>query len=91
MKTLINSSLMKWFRKSFLTKIHSDILYNKKYYCCKVNSWHSFFICWKNLKEVKENMNSKELKEITEYSCNFSWFYNKVGRLEFLKECLMKF
>lgn len=82
---------MKWFRKSFLKTIHSDILNNNYHYCCKVQTWHKLFICWKDLKEVKENMNSKQLNGLSTYTCSFNWFDDKENRLEFLEECLKKF
>jgi hypothetical protein len=65
-------------------------------YCCYVISWHRLFICWKELKEVKENMNSNTLfnfirKNVSNQHCGLPWFSNKENRLNFLKECLDKF
>lgn len=91
MKTFINSPLMKWFRKAFLKIIYFQILHNKKNHCCKVENWHSLFICWKDLKEVKANMNSKQLLDWSSYSCHISWFNSKEKRLNFLNECIKKF
>jgi len=91
MKALINSRLFKPFRKSFLKKIENNIVIEKDYFCCKVRSWHSIFICWKNLKEVEANMDSKYLNKGLSYNCKFSWFNTKSQRLNFLDECLLKF
>lgn len=96
MKKLINSDRMAWFRKRFLKKIYIAILSNSSGYCCRVKPWESIFICWKDLKEVKENMNSDQLiKDIngdfTNYTCENAWFWCKEFRLLFLEECLSKF
>jgi hypothetical protein len=90
MKILINSPLMKWFRKSFLKAIYFQILHNKKRHCCHVRTWHSLFVCWKDLKEVKQNMTSKQLRNWKSYTCKLCWFDNKEKRLDFLKECIQK-
>lgn len=95
MKKIINSKYFKWFRKNYLNRIYSDIILNKAKYCCVVYSWHSFFICWKDLKEVKDNMNSvflrKEIRDnISFQNCVNSWFWHKTERINFLKECLNK-
>lgn len=87
---------MKWFRKSFLLKIQRDIIFGKKHHCCNVNTWHRLFICWKDLKEVKENMQSNYLKIVIKnnyafHNCDYSWFYDKSDRLSFLQECVIKF
>lgn len=95
MKKLINSSRMSWFRKSFLINIRKEIFNDDRYYCCHVDSWHSKFICWKDLKEVQENLNSEYIKfyvkEEKLYNCSEVWFYNKTKRLNFLDECIAKF
>lgn len=93
-KKLINSDRMTWFRKRFLKKIYRVILSNCKTYCCTVKPWESRFICWKDLKEVKENMNSDQLIRYdtnSSYTCNDPWFWCKENRLLFLEECLSKF
>lgn len=96
-KQMINSYYFKWFRKSFLNKIYNTIEHgNTTDYCCNVKSWHTLFICWKDLKEVKENMNSDALSEfikknISKQDCSFVWFPTRKDRLKFLKECLDKF
>ena len=92
MKALINLRLFKPFRKIFLERIRKDILHKDNVnFCCHVKSWHSIFICWKDLKEVKENMNSKYLSVGLPYNCDFSWFTNRNSRISFLDECLLKF
>lgn len=95
MKRIINSDRMSWFRKSFLTKIEKEILIYKYRYCCHVKSWHSIFICWKDLKEVQENLDSKyiidHIKNENYFDCSNVWFYSRTHRLNFLDECLAKF
>ncbi len=91
MKTLINTRLFKPFRKAFLKTIYAEIISGNETYCCHVWSRYKFFICWKNLKEVKENMNSKYLRSNIKYTCDRIWFYSKEDRLAFLRECLIKF
>lgn len=94
MKKIINSNQMKWFRKLFLEKIHSDIFYNKSFYCCLVSSIYGIFIHWNELKEVQNNLHSIYLNEwMTSNKCNYlnieeSWFEDKESRLNFLKECI---
>lgn len=92
MEKFINSWAMKWFRKSFLKKIKSKIEKKDKF-CCQVKTWHKIFICWKNLKEVEENMiQTTYLKQnVRDFDCDTSWFYNKEDRLSFLEECIKKF
>lgn len=83
---------MSWFRKGFLTKIRKEIFDLNGYgYCCHVNSWHKIFICWKDLKEVKENLDSKYIKEYIFYNCSNVWFRTYDDRIAFLDECLNKF
>lgn len=95
MKTLINSDMMSWFRKSFLTKIKKDILEGKNRYCCLVESWHTYFICWKDLKEVKENLDSEYIisfiKNYNLLNSSEVWFNTNRDRLDFLDQCLAKF
>lgn len=96
LKKIINSSYFTWFRKSFLRKIYNEISIAKHAYCCNVITWHKLFICWKNLKEVKENMSSNTLilgikEDKSLQHCGLSWFHQKKHRLEFLNECLEKF
>lgn len=88
---IINSFLFERFRKSFLKRILKDITLNKTKFCCLVWSYHRIFICWKDLKEVKENMSSKYLIESINYDCSEVWFWFKEDRISFLKECLSKF
>ena len=94
-KNFINSDNMKWFRKSFLLRIQNDISSEKRFYCCYVDSWHSIFICWKDLKEVQENLQSIHIREPFTSELNFTcrevWFDSKTERLLFLEECLLKF
>lgn len=85
---------MKWFRKMYLTNIYNKIHSGKENFCCIASkkTIYSLFICWKNLKEVKENMNSTYLTTyISNYSCKMNRFNYKTDRLSFLKECLTKF
>jgi hypothetical protein len=92
-KNLINSEYMKWFRLSFLKKIHNDILTGETRYCCLVSTWHKSFICWKDLKEVKENHYSKYIRPYYsswELTCSNVWFEGKEDRLNFLNECISK-
>lgn len=96
MKRIINSDIMSWFRKSFLTKIRKEIFKHYGYgYCCHVNSWHKTFICWKDLKEVQENLDSEYIidyiKKDKLFTCSNAWFRNPNDRLNFLDECLNKF
>lgn len=97
MKTLINSDflLARMFRKSYLKKLH-HVVTTKVFYCCHVNTWHRLFICWKDLKEVKENMTSIYLKDhvrenIEERHCANVWFSCMHNRKSFLEECLKNF
>lgn len=100
MKKLINSKYFKWFRKLFLKKIYKNIDNGDDYFCCHVMCIYRLFICWKELKEVKENMDSKYLSEWIKVNpnqqhCKNVWFdsdvtYNQ-NRLLFLKECLSEF
>lgn len=95
MKNLINSPSFTWFRKSYLKKIHRLIKSEKVNYCCHVSSWHGLFICWKDLKEVQENLGSEMIEPIVRVSndlnCSTCWFYSKNNRVAFLEECLMAF
>lgn len=95
MKKIINSPYMTWFRKSFLNRIHKEISTDKEMYCCLVKSWHSWFICWKDLKEVNENLTSKQIIQFLrtygyELNCTKIWFDSKTERLAFLQECIDK-
>lgn len=95
LKRLINSKYGKSFRRSFLERIYNDIYTGKKVYCCNVKSWHSKFICWKDLKEVQENLNSYYLnfyiRDNYYYYCELCWFDKYWDRVAFLEECLQKF
>lgn len=90
---IINSKFGIRFRLSFLKRIHKEISNNKQYYCCAVNSWHSYFICWKDIREVQDNLNSNKICKIARehitgqkliFNCSFSWFDNKYNRILFL-------
>lgn len=95
MKKILNSNLFKGFRRSYLQAIYKVIESDRGYYCCNVKTWHKLFICWKDLKEVKENINSEfiwtEHRGNINLHCGHCWFENKTNRLGFLKECLSKF
>lgn len=87
---------MKWFRKSFLKKIYKNISTHKDKYCCCVNSWHKLFICWKDLKEVKEvsqsfDFDTSLVPSISLLNCRGVWFLDRFERLDFLNECISKF
>lgn len=94
LEKLINSKYGKSFRRSFLEQIYNDIKNEKKYYCCGVKSWHSKFICWKDLKEVQENLTSNHLdsyiRNNSYFYCELCWFEDRYDRLAFLKECISK-
>lgn len=95
MKKIINSPKMWWFRKSFLKTIHKQIKTGRRDYCCLVKSWHSWFICWKDLKEVQENIGSCHLADHVKnnyenQNCRNVWFYNKFARVSFLEECITR-
>ena len=86
---------MWWFRKSFLKRIYKRIKSEKVDYCCLVWSWHSVFICWKDLKEVQDNITSHYISEHVRgnkdnRNCRNVWFYTKGDRLGFLNECITK-
>ena len=96
MKKIINSNLFTRFRKSYLKTIYKRIYQRKADFCCHVHSIHSCFIYWKELKEVKENMDSAYLlyhirKNKKHQTCFLPWFAERNERLGFLKECLDKF
>lgn len=91
---LINSFLFKNYRKKLIEKLYFNISKEHYLYCCRIPI--SKFICWKDLKEVKENMYSEFLiynirKHIEYQHCGTVWFNNREGRLSFLNECLDKF
>jgi hypothetical protein len=91
MKKFINSRSMKWFRRSFLNAIRSEILSGDEKFCCHVYTWHRLFISWKDLKEVKENLSSTFLKQrLIVFNCREVWFESTQDRLEFLNECISK-
>ncbi len=86
---------MWWFRKSFLKRIYKQIKSGNEKYCCLVWSWHSVFICWKDLKEVQDNITSHYISERVRgnkdnQNCGNVWFYTKGARLGFLNECITK-
>lgn len=94
--TIINSNGMSFFRKLFLKRILNHIKTHKATYCCYVEGFYSWFICWKELKEVKDNMNSNYLRDsiksgLKTPSCAIAWFTDRCDRVAFLKECLAKF
>lgn len=89
---ILNSDMFEWFRKLFIQRIYIDISTYEEDFCCHVYSWHSFFICWKDLKEVKETfLESKNLYSFVEFSCDNAWFSGRSQRLIFLEEVLNKF
>ena len=44
--------------------------------------------CFKNLKEVKDNKDSKHLLRRIKFNCDYEWFSDQQDRTEFLKECI---
>jgi len=94
-KLIINTSLFTKYRKYILQKILSDITSNKYNFCCHVEFKGKNFICWKDLKEVRETLQTtktiiewKENLIINNPTCGVAWFDNKEQRIAFLKECL---
>ena len=87
--------MKKKFRESFIKAIYKRILFSKERFCCNVITWHRLFINFKDVKEVKENMNSKYLDPWPINNRNFTentvWFSNRTDRLSFLAEVLAKF
>ena len=87
---------MKWFRKLFLNyllkKVNKHINNNEHYFLCLNLSIYRLFICWKDLKEVQNNLNSKyiknHIKESEVYYCSVVWFDSNIKRHLFLRECL---
>ena len=91
-KFIINTKYFNNFRKKFLLEILYNIKSNNCKFCCHVKTWRKFIICWKNIKEVKDNMDSKYLiKDLPNYNCRYHWFFNKDHRILFLEECINKF
>lgn len=93
MKEFINSNYMKWFRKLFLKYLIKKVIFSKRsYYLCLHTTIYSLFICWKDLKEVQNNLNSKYIKtyikESEVYNCSVVWFDSNIERHLFLRECL---
>jgi hypothetical protein len=96
-KGLINSFWFTGYRKYILEKILSDITSGKHDFCCHVEFKGKDFICWKDLKEVRETLQTtKTLIEWKAYylinnpTCKTVWFDNEYQRITFLKECLKK-
>jgi hypothetical protein len=97
-KLIINTFLFTKYRKYILQKILSDITSGKHDFCCYVEFKGKSFICWKDLKEVRETLQTTKIliEWKTDYlinnpTCETVWFDNKEQRLAFLKECLNKF
>lgn len=100
-KLIVNTSYFDGYRKYILEKIHSDISSDNVVFCCHVEFKWKKFICWKDLKEVREVLQTtsnlsggeSEMNRLmrTKPTCGYIWFDNKEQRLAFLKECLNKF
>lgn len=90
---IINSKYFTWYRRWFLNKIKKEITDGVTEYCCCIKSIF-FFCCWKDLKEVQENLESncirKEIKLTDRLDCNHVWFRDEYLRLAFLQECINK-
>jgi hypothetical protein len=96
-KKLINSSWFTGYRKYILEKILSDITNYNCGFCCHVNFRYQSFICWKDLKEVRETLQTTKTiiawKENLRNNpnCGTVWFEDREQRIAFLEECLEKF
>jgi hypothetical protein len=96
-KGLINSSWFTDYRKYILEKILSDITNDNCDYCCHVRFKGQSFICWKDLKEVRETLQTTKTiiawKENLRNNpnCGTVWFDDREQRIAFLEECLEKF
>ena len=93
MRILINSFLFRWFRRSFLKAIYKDINSGNNQFCCHVKSWHSKLICWKELREVQDELESttllcEDLRYIKDYGCRCWWFNSSQDRLQFIQDCI---
>ena len=91
----INSKFGKNIRREKKKKILDSLERRSFGYCCNIRHGYNLLICWKNLKEVKENMNSIHLaSEIRNnrklQNCGYSWFDSRECRIAFIKECLNK-
>jgi len=97
MNKIINSRYFKWFRKLYLKDLYKHIKeagnsHRLVRFCCHYEGNYSIFISWKDLKEVKENMDSETLDRYGgAFTCNRSWFLTNYDRRKFLEECLAKF
>lgn len=94
-KLYINSRFGKKIRKEILEKIHDSLEDRTNKFCCHVRHGYNLLICWKNLKEVKENMNSiqldSEIRNDKKYqTCEHAWFSCRERRIAFIEECLNK-
>jgi hypothetical protein len=99
-KGLINSFWFTGYQKYILEKILSDITSDKHDFCCHVEFKGKDFICWKDLKEVRETLQTTKTiiasKENLRNNPNCGvvwlvWFEDREKRIAFLEECLEKF
>jgi hypothetical protein len=96
-KQLIHSFWFKGYRKYILETILSNITNNNYEFCCHVIFKGQSFICWKDLKEVQETLQTtKTIITWKEYlrnnpNCATVWFEGREQRIAFLEECLEKF
>ena len=91
---LYNLKYFRFFRRWYLKRTYRLILTDKYYYCCKAG-FHSWFVPFIDIKEVRENNNSEFLikyikgKNLQQFE-HQTLFLNKEDRLKFLQECIDK-
>lgn len=91
---LINTPLFTRYRRKYIEYIHYEIDNELECFCCRVR--YSKFICWKDLKEIKSNIDSDYIRTLLRghkslLNCDRIWFDTTQDRLNFLEECLSKF
>jgi hypothetical protein len=96
----INSDYCIRFRRIYILSLMGyiksglEINPDKNYYICLIKTRQSKWICWKDLKEVRENLNSEFIREPIRmsgrFTCDNSWFSSNSDRLSFLNQCLDK-
>lgn len=97
-RRIINSILFKNFRKRYLQNLLKQVEESRSVtptFLCNLRIKESKIICWMELKEVQNNLNSIYLLHHKMYlikkGCQAVWFNNDSDRIKFLKECLQKF
>lgn len=88
---------MKWFRRLYILDLISKVekkggRYDEDIFLCLQYSIYSLFICWKELKEVQDNLDSEhiysDIRCYELFNCDNVWFHSNRQRIAFLKECL---